>query len=309
MSSSSIAVAASHQIDDALYNRQLYVYGHEAQHRMSSASILILGMNGLGAETAKNIILAGVKSVTVADNTPTTFLDLASQFYLNESHIGQPRAEACVSSLQSLNPYVQVILYEGDITNELLSQFTVVVLIDQPYALQLRISEFCHERSIAFIVGDVKGLCGMTFCDFGPNFTVVDNNGEAAASSMIASIITKDTNTKALVTVLEETPHKLETGDVVSISDVVGMEFINGQEFRVTVKDLFSFEIDLNTSGTDFATYQTGGYINQIKQPTTVCFQSLKESIENPAFCCDWTKLEKAPLLHAAFRYPHCHCF
>ncbi len=46
-------------IDEALYNRQLYVFGHEAQRRMAKSSILVVGLNGLGVEVAKNIILAG----------------------------------------------------------------------------------------------------------------------------------------------------------------------------------------------------------------------------------------------------------
>lgn len=58
MSNTSSATTA--KIDDELYNRQLYVYGHEAQARMSVSSILIVGLNGLGVEVAKNVILAGL---------------------------------------------------------------------------------------------------------------------------------------------------------------------------------------------------------------------------------------------------------
>jgi len=54
------------------------------------------------------VILAGVKSVTLHDPAPATWLDLAAQFYLSESSIGQPRAAACVQQLAELNPYVRV---------------------------------------------------------------------------------------------------------------------------------------------------------------------------------------------------------
>ena len=62
-------------VDESLYSRQLYVMGHEAQKKMAKASILIIGLDGLGVETAKNVILAGVKSVSLFDNTPTTYED------------------------------------------------------------------------------------------------------------------------------------------------------------------------------------------------------------------------------------------
>ena len=60
------------KIDESLYSRQLYVMGHEAQRRMAGANVLVVGMNGLGVETAKNVILAGVKSVSLHDSKPLT---------------------------------------------------------------------------------------------------------------------------------------------------------------------------------------------------------------------------------------------
>ena len=38
------------EIDEGLYSRQLYVMGHEAQRRMGTSNVLIVGMNGLGVE-------------------------------------------------------------------------------------------------------------------------------------------------------------------------------------------------------------------------------------------------------------------
>ena len=47
--------------------------------KMQNSNILICGMSGLGAEIAKNIILAGVKSVTIHDAKRVTYGDLSSQ--------------------------------------------------------------------------------------------------------------------------------------------------------------------------------------------------------------------------------------
>jgi ubiquitin-activating enzyme E1 len=35
-------------VDENLYSRQLYVMGHEAQRKLAGASVLIVGLNGLG---------------------------------------------------------------------------------------------------------------------------------------------------------------------------------------------------------------------------------------------------------------------
>lgn len=118
-------VDQSGKIDEGLYSRQLYVMGHEAQMRMGAANVLIIGLNGLGVEIAKNIILAGVKSVTLHDDTPASHLDLSSQFYLTEKDIGQPRAKVSTTKLAELNPYVHVHHHSGEITEAFLTQFRV----------------------------------------------------------------------------------------------------------------------------------------------------------------------------------------
>ena len=59
--------SAPKEIDESLYSRQLYVLGHEAMQKMQSSDVLISGMGGLGVEVAKNVILGGVKSVTIHD--------------------------------------------------------------------------------------------------------------------------------------------------------------------------------------------------------------------------------------------------
>lgn len=41
------------EIDEGLYSRQLYVLGKEAMLKMQNANVLIIGLNGLGIEIAK----------------------------------------------------------------------------------------------------------------------------------------------------------------------------------------------------------------------------------------------------------------
>ena len=50
------------EIDEGLYSRQLYVLGREGQRKMALSEVLVCGLNGLGAETVKNVVLAGVKA-------------------------------------------------------------------------------------------------------------------------------------------------------------------------------------------------------------------------------------------------------
>ncbi|CAG8656246.1 13936_t:CDS:2, partial [Dentiscutata heterogama] len=95
-------------IDEGLYSRQLYVLGHDAMKKMGSSNVLIVGLKGLGVEIAKNVVLAGVKSVTLYDPEPVKISDLSSQFFLHEDDIGKPRAIVTQPRLAELNQYVPV---------------------------------------------------------------------------------------------------------------------------------------------------------------------------------------------------------
>merc|ERR1711871_453362 len=83
---------AAAEIDEDRESRQLLVYGKEAMGRMANSKVLIIGMNGLGAEVAKNVILANMKAVTISDDKVTTIEDLGSNFYLTDAHVGKSRA-------------------------------------------------------------------------------------------------------------------------------------------------------------------------------------------------------------------------
>mmetsp|Transcript_13958 Transcript_13958/g.17541 ORF Transcript_13958/g.17541 Transcript_13958/m.17541 type:complete len:1022 (+) Transcript_13958:91-3156(+) len=290
----------NNEIDESLYSRQLYVMGHEAQRRMANSNVLISCLNGVGVEVAKNIILAGVKSVSLLDIEPTSYLDLSSQFYLSEQDIGRPRAEACLQKLSDLNQYVPVSVSDGDLNSslEFLKEYQVVVLIDSPLEQQIQVNSFCRGNGICFISGDARGVFGKVFCDFGDEFLVSDPNGEPAASFMIASV-TQDT--PGLVTTLEDSRHGLETGDVVEFSDVTGMSELNGQQFTVKVTSPYAFEIGDTAA---YSTYERGGYVNQIKQPVTLSFKNLQQALDDPApfLESDFAKVGRAGILHQAFR-------
>jgi len=88
-SSMSAAGRIPGEIDEGLYSRQLYVLGHDAMRRMASSDVLISGLGGLGVEIAKNVILGGVKSVTLHDHATCKLTDLGSQFYLTEADVGE----------------------------------------------------------------------------------------------------------------------------------------------------------------------------------------------------------------------------
>lgn len=56
--------------------------------RLRSANILLIGMRALANEIAKNLVLAGIGSLTILDDQVVTEDDLGSQFFISELHLG-----------------------------------------------------------------------------------------------------------------------------------------------------------------------------------------------------------------------------
>lgn len=204
-------------IDESLYSRQLYVLGVEAMRKMQNSDILISGLGGVGVEIAKNIILGGVRTVTMHDQKNCTIKDLSSQFYLNKASIGKNRAECSIKQLSELNNYVTTSVYSGELSEEFLGRFKVIVLTETSDKEQKRISEICRLNRTALITADTKGLFGQVFCDFGENFIVYDDDGLPLKSAQVISISKEN---EGVVTT--EKWHNLIDGEYVTFSMVSG---------------------------------------------------------------------------------------
>lgn len=288
-------------IDESLYSRQLYVLGHDAMKQMSSSNVLIVGALGLGAEIAKNIALAGVKSVTLYDPKPVVMSDLSSQFFLRKEDVGKPgvtRASATASRLAELNSYVPIkVLDVPSLDTETLQSFKVVVMTHALLSEQLRVNDMTHGSGTHFLSADVRGLFGTVFADLGTNFTCKDTNGEPPMDGIVVSV-TQDK--EGLVTTIDEKRHGLQDGDFVTFSEVQGMTELNGIEpRRVTVKGPYTFTIGDTSS---FGQYKGGGLFKQVKMPEFLNFKSLRESLAAPeCIISDFAKMDRPIILHAAF--------
>ncbi|RGP74256.1 ubiquitin-activating enzyme e1 [Fusarium longipes] len=296
------SVVGNNEIDESLYSRQLYVLGHEAMKRMGASNVLIVGLKGLGVEIAKNIALAGVKSLTLYDPAPVQIADLSSQFFLTPSDVGKPRDEVTVPRVAELNAYTPVKLHQSPGLDRDLSQFDkyqVVVLTNAPISQQKAIADYCHSKGIYVVVADTFGLFGSVFCDFGEKFTVIDPTGETPLTGIVAGI-----DEEGLVSALDETRHGLEDGDYVTFSEIEGMEALNGAEPRkITVKGPYTFSIG-DVSG--LGQYKRGGMYQQVKMPKVINFKDFTNSLKEPEFLIsDFAKFDRPQQLHLGFQALH----
>ncbi|KAG8089859.1 hypothetical protein GUJ93_ZPchr0011g28387 [Zizania palustris] len=172
--------------ETALYDRQIRVWGVDAQKRLSKAHVLVCGVNGATIELCKNIVLAGVGSLSLMDDHVVTEDDLNANFLIppDESiYSSRSRAEVCCESLKDFNPMVRVSVEKGDpslIDGEFLDKFDIIVLSRTSMKTKLFVNDNCRKSSkhIAFYAIECKGSCGEIFVDLQKHSYVQKNAGE-----------------------------------------------------------------------------------------------------------------------------------
>ena len=55
---------------ETLYSRQIGVLGKNAMRHIANLNVVIMGCDTIGVETAKSLVLMGVKALYIYDNTP-----------------------------------------------------------------------------------------------------------------------------------------------------------------------------------------------------------------------------------------------
>lgn len=298
------------EIDDSLYSRQRYVLGDSAMKRMAQSSVLLYGLGGLGIEIAKNIVLAGIKCLTIQDGKIAQIEDLGNQFFLREQDTeeNRNRAEASCQRIAELNPYVTVNTLPQELNDDTdlayLAEFQCIILTECSLDIQLKVNEFCRQQDppVKFISGDVFGVFCGTFSDFGNEFDIVDTNGEEPKEVFIANI------TKAnpgVVTCLENRMHHLQTGDIVTFKEIKGMAALNGKRCTVNVLSPYMFEI-CDTSIEEFCPYDHGGIVMQVKAPERGHHESLEEQLKKPTLITpDLSRFQAPESIHWGFLAVH----
>lgn len=187
-------------------------------------------------------------------------------------------------------------------TSLLLYPWQAVVFTDISLEKAVEFDDYCHKHQppIAFIKAEVRGLFGSVFCDFGPEFTVADVDGEDPHTGIIASI---SNDNPALVGCIDDERLEFQDGDLVIFSEVRGMTELNdGKPRKIKNARPYSFTIEEDTS--NYAAYERGGIVTQVKEPKVLKFKPLREAIKDPGdfLLSDFSKFDRPPILHLAFQ-------
>ncbi|KAK9864272.1 hypothetical protein WJX84_011868 [Apatococcus fuscideae] len=179
------------EAEAAVYDRQLRVWGVETQKRLNAAKVLIIGCSGLAAEAAKNIVLAGLGSLTIMASS--TCAEVGSNNFLIPADVesSQSAAVACAATLQEMNPLVKVVgLQQPQAAlppEATLAAFNIVVLVDASLGEIQRADEACRRCSTAFYAASAQGTCSFMFADLCNHFWTPQGNDKSQALTQHSS--------------------------------------------------------------------------------------------------------------------------
>lgn len=287
--------------------------------RMARSNVLVVGMNGLGVETAKNVALAGVKTLTIMDHRAATELDRGSQFYVGAEDVGSNRAEVSARRLAELNMYTNVQCRTDDIAAldlQTLAQYNCVMVAEcASLALLVRINAACREHGVQFVCGEVFGATAYLFADFGASFESSDAFGVDPQRFDIEALSAEGGDARTLSIKLRSA-HGFGVGSELVFNNVGGVPVLN--ERRAVVRalvDSTTLRVELlgEGAGADaaaIARFAGYGEVIEVILPTTFHFQSLAEQLRAPTILLsEFTKdnMEVFCLLRALYAYRESH--
>src|SRR5215213_1885099 len=102
----------------ARYNRHIIIpgFGMEAQMKLKKAKVLVIGSGGLGSPVLLYLAAAGVGTLGIVDFDVVDDSNLQRQVLFGVESIGRPKVEAAKRRLQSLNPHIELIIYNTQLT-------------------------------------------------------------------------------------------------------------------------------------------------------------------------------------------------
>ena len=143
------------------YNRQMMLpeIGDAGQEKLKKAKVLVVGAGGLGCPVLQYIATAGVGTIGIVDFDKVEIHNLHRQILYTENQVGQAKATTAKSVLESLNPLINIIVFEEKLTAEnavrIIQNFDVVVDGCDNFATRYLVNDTCVTLGKTLVYGSI----------------------------------------------------------------------------------------------------------------------------------------------------------
>ena len=100
------------------YDRQILLFGQEAQRRLKRATVMVAGAGGLGCPVSMYLVAAGIGRIRLVDNDVVELSNLNRQVLHWEADVGRPKVDSAGRKLAAINSSVVVESIADTITED-----------------------------------------------------------------------------------------------------------------------------------------------------------------------------------------------
>jgi molybdopterin-synthase adenylyltransferase len=149
-------------MDDAQllrYSRQIMLpqFDVAGQQKLLDATVLIIGLGGLGSPAAMYLAAAGVGHLVLVDFDTVELSNLQRQIIHHTDDIGRPKVESARDALQQLNPDVKLTLVDRKLEGMELQQHITAadVVLDgsDNFATRFAVNDACVAAGVPLVSG------------------------------------------------------------------------------------------------------------------------------------------------------------
>lgn len=139
------------------YNRQLLVpdFDIAGQEKLRQATVLVLGLGGLGCPAALYLAAAGVGSLVLVDGDEVELSNLQRQIAHGDADIGRNKAASVAATIAALNPEVETRVHplelRGEAIGPVLAGVDLVVDASDNYPSRFELNRACIAAAIPLV--------------------------------------------------------------------------------------------------------------------------------------------------------------
>ncbi len=138
--------------------------GERGQKKLAEASVLVVGVGGLGSAVTLYLTAAGVGRIGIVDDDTVSLSNLQRQVLYTEAEVGQSKTARARARLQALSPHTRIDEYPVRLTpgnaEELIAGYDLVVDGCDNFATRYLIDDTCHRSGKPYVYGSIGAFHG-----------------------------------------------------------------------------------------------------------------------------------------------------
>ena len=148
------------------YDRQTMLpeMGEEGQEKLRKASVLLVGVGGLGSPIALYLTAAGLGTLGIMDSDIVSLTNLQRQVLYTEAELDLVKVECARKRLSAVNSEVTIQIYPFKLTSEnaeeIINKYDLVVDGCDNFATRYLINDTCVKLGKPYVYGAIFGLQG-----------------------------------------------------------------------------------------------------------------------------------------------------